>query len=76
MRPKCCLAAVVLLTALLVGGCSTGTDGFKPDPNGGKTLAQRQDEQIKTIESNPNMPEDAKKMAIAAVKGSGHQTRR
>jgi len=63
----------------LLGGCQGGggDDGFKPDPNAGKTTAQRTDEQIKAIESNPNMPESAKQMAIATYKahangGAGH----
>jgi len=65
-----------MLASFLIGGCVGGDSGLKPDPNAGKSLAQRQEEQIKQIQDNPHMTDDQKQMAIGAIKGNGHQTKR
>jgi len=70
-----CLLVLALLAAFLLGGCVGGDSGLKPDPNAGKSLAQRQEEQIKTIQDNPHMTDDQKQMAIGAVNGHGHPTK-
>ncbi len=71
MRSQVCLMAIALVAACFIAGCDKDS-GLKPDPNAGKSMAQRQAEDIKAIEDNPNMPDSAKQMAISAIKGHGH----
>jgi hypothetical protein len=70
-RPQLGLLVLAVFASGLVAGCNKGS-GDQPDPNAGKTLAQRQEEQIKQIQDNPKMPDAAKQVAIEAVKAHAH----
>jgi len=63
------LIAGVVLAVLAPIGCSGGDDGLKPDPNAGKTAAQRQEETINAINSNTHMTDQQKQAAIAGMQG-------
>jgi len=63
------LIAGVLLAALALTGCSGGDDGLKPDPNAGKSAAQRQQETADAINNNSHMTDQQKQAALAGMQG-------
>jgi len=69
MLQRSFLIAGLLLAVLAPIGCSNPDDGLKPDPNAGKTAAQRQQETIDAIKNNPHMSEQQKQAAMAAMQG-------
>jgi len=63
------LIAGLLLAILAPMGCSNPDDGLKPDPNAGKTAAQRHQETVDAIKNNPNMTEQQRQAAMASMQG-------
>jgi len=63
------LIAGLLLAVLAPIGCSSPVDGLKPDPNAGKSSAQRQQETVDAIKNNTHMTEQQKQAAIASMQG-------
>jgi len=57
-------------------GCSDPESGFKPDPNAGKSNAQRQQETLDAIKNNPNMNEDQKQIAMQSIQGHAGQVKK
>jgi len=63
------LIAGVLLAILAPLGCSNPDDGLKPDPNAGKSAAQRSQETVDAIKNNPHMTDQQKQAAMASMQG-------